>query len=355
MKTDTLERRFLLVSAMGNLGSAGLGLVFAALTTSQAILLDGLFDVAYFITALFTLKVARLVHREDDERFPVGYAFFEPLTNGIKGVMVLGISIMALAGAVRALVSGGRQVVAGMAILYGVLALLLCAALAILMRRASRKHHSPLLEADAKNWLVNGAISACVVLAFGSILVLERIPSLKWAVPYVDPVIVIGVVSLSISVPVRMAWQALMELLNRAPSEEIVRQVNEAVRQGIAELPVRESFVRVLQPGRLRIVLVHVVLPADFPVTTLQTLDAVRASTLRQLKDRHLATVLDMVFTTDRRWGEPVGLLQAEGLTAPFDGVDSAPDSEHSNARTEVKSSGRPVKQDPAGAACPNP
>jgi len=351
MKTDPLERRFLLLSALGNLGSAVLGLVFAALTMSQAILLDGLFDVAYFIIALFTLKVARLVHREDDERFPIGYAFFEPLTNGIKGVLVLGISIMALAGAVLALVSGGRQVVPGMAILYGLLAVLLCGALAVLMRRGSHKLQSPLLKADARNWIVNGAISACVLLAFASILVLERIPSLRWAIPYVDPVIVIVVVLLSISVPVRMAWQALMELLNRAPPEEIARQVTEAVRQATVELPVREQFVRVLQPGRLRIVLAHVVLPADFHVTTLQTLDVVRARTLRQLKVQHLATVLDMVFTADRRWGEPVGLTQGEGLTAAFGKVDSG----HSRLCPEANCGGTLVKKGTANAACPKP
>ncbi len=332
---------------MGNLGSAVLGLVFAALTTSQAILLDGLFDVAYLITALFTLKVARLVHREDDERFPFGYAFFEPLTNGIKGVLVLGISIMALAGAVRALVSGGRHIAAGLAIVYGVLALLLCGALAVLLRRASRKHPSPLLKADAKNWIVNGALSACVVLAFVSILVLERIPPLKGVVPYMDPLIVIAVVLLSMSVPVRMAWQALMELLHRAPAEEIVRQVNEAVHQATAELPVKERFVRVLQPGRLRIVLAHVVLPADFPVTTLPTLDAVRARTLRQLKDRHLATVLDMVFTADRRWGEPVGLMQAEGLTAALGRDKLELKSDHSEQQTKVHSGRVPAKPGP--------
>jgi len=325
IKTDSGERRYLFLSAMGNLGSAVLGLVFAALTTSQAILLDGLFDVAYFITALFTLKVARLVHREDDERFPVGYAFFEPLTNGIKGVMVLGISIMALAGALQALVSGGRQIVAGLAILYGSLAVVLCAVLAVVMRRASRKHHSPLVKADAENWIVNGAISSCVVLAFTSILVLERIPSLQWMVPYVDPVIVISVVLLSISVPVRMAWRALMELLNRAPSDEIVDQVKEAVRHGITELPAREHFVRVLQPGRLRIVLVHVVLPSDLPMMTLDRFDVARARTLKQLRDRHLATVLDMVFTADRRWGEPAGLTPPEGLLAELDAVEEQP------------------------------
>lgn len=314
--TNRSERRFLQISAGGNLVSACLGLTFAALTSSQAILLDGFFDLVYFSAALFTLKVSRLVHRVDDAHFPVGYAFFEPLTNLIKGLLVTGISLMALAGALQALFSGGRQIAANLAIAYGCLAVLLCVAMVAVMKHGGRKHESPLLRADSENWIVNGAISACVVLAFASILVLERIPSLHGLIPYVDPTIVIAVVSFSFWIPVRMAWNALMQLLNRAPSEAIVEEVNAAVRESIADLPVSESFVRVLQPGRARAVLVHVVLPHDHPPQSLQELDAVRARTLWRLKELHLATALDMLFSTDRRWGEPVALTQSNELTA---------------------------------------
>lgn len=55
-------------------------------------------------------------------------------------------------------------------------------------------------------------------------------------------------------------------------------------------------------------VLAHVVLPSEFQVDGLPTLDAVRAETLKELKTTHLATVLDMVFTADPVWGAPTGL-----------------------------------------------
>jgi len=92
----------------------------------EAIMLDGVFNLTYFATGLFTLKVARLIARGDDERFPYSYAFFEPLVNGLKGVLVLGVSIMAVVGAVQALVGGGRHIAAGMAISYGTFASIVC-------------------------------------------------------------------------------------------------------------------------------------------------------------------------------------------------------------------------------------
>ena len=308
------ERQTLLISAAGNVLIGIVGIIFAIFSSSQAILLDALFNLTYFATGLFTLKVATLVQQGDDERFPLGYAFFEPLINGLKGVLVLGVSIMALAGAVQSLFIGGRAIAAGLAIGYGIFAATACWLLAIVTRRGAKRTGSPLVLADAENWLVNGAISSAVLLAFISILFIRKTP-LDFMVPYIDPSLVIIVVLISISVPVRMAWQALMELLNRTPSPKIVEQVEEIVKKCTAKLPVQMLYVRVIQPGRTRMVMVHLVLPADFHIEGLPSLDAVRIKTLNELKNAHLATVLDVVFTADPTWGAPAGL---DGAATPI-------------------------------------
>jgi predicted Co/Zn/Cd cation transporter (cation efflux family) len=230
-RTEQKERPYLLLAAAGNLTIGCVGLVVSVISSSQAILLDGLFNLTYFIVGLFTLKVARLVQKGDDERFPYGYAFFEPL--------------------------------------------------------------------------VNTAISAAVLVAF-AVMHLIRDTGLDFLVPYVDPVVVLVVVLISISVPVRMAWQALMELLNRTPSAQIVEDVRKIISESTSALPVEQLFVRVIQPGRTRMVLVYVVLPSDYAPGPLTSLDALRMSTLERLREAHLATVLDMVFTADEKWGAPL-------------------------------------------------
>ena len=276
-------------------------------------MLDGLFNLTYFATGLFTLRVARLVQRGDDERFPYGYTFFEPLVNGLKGVLGLGISVLALFDALAALLSGGREIAAGAAIGYGVFATAACWALAGITRQGARRSGSILVEADAENWLVNGAISSAVLLAFLCILLL-RGTRFEGFIPYVDPSLVVVVVLISISVPVRMAGRAVMSLLNRAPAPEIVEQTTDIVKRSTAHLPVTDLFVRVIQPGRVRSVLVHVVLPADFEIRGLPELDAVRARTLKALQTAHAGTFVDMVFTADRAWGAP-GPIQSPGRT----------------------------------------
>ena len=300
-----LEKKYLLISAFGNVLVGGIGIVVAAVSSSQAILLDGLFNLTYFATGLFTIRVASLVAGGDDERFPHGYAFFESLVNGIKGMLVLGVSIMALVGAVQALFTGGREVDAGMGIGYAVFASTACCVIAVITRRGTQSTGSPLLRADAENWVVNAAISCCLLVAFAGILLL-RVMGLAALAPYVDPVVVLAVVAISIFVPVRMASRALMELLNRAPTKDVIRQVTDIVDANLTGLPVQERFIRVVQPGRQRMVLVHVVLSTDYRPDGLSPMDAIRQRTYDALREAHVATIVDVLFTAERQWGAPL-------------------------------------------------
>jgi predicted Co/Zn/Cd cation transporter (cation efflux family) len=298
------EQKYLKISALGNVVVGTVGITVAAVSSSQAILLDGLFNLTYFATGLFTVRVASLVAGGDDERFPHGYAFFEPLINGMKGMLVLGVSIMALVGAVQALLAGGRAIEVGPAVGYGIIASMACWVVAMVTRRGAQVTGSPLVQADAENWIVNAAISSCVLLAFAGIVVLQTM-GLDDAVPYVDPVIVLTIVLISIGVPVRMAKNALLGLLNRAPSSDVVQQVTDIVDANLAALPVEERFVRVVQPGRQRMVLVHVVLPTEYRPDGLREFDTIRSRTHEALCEAHVATFVDVLFTTDRKWGAP--------------------------------------------------
>ena len=66
-----MEERAIKLTVWGSLGMAALGLVFAALTGSDAILLDGAYSLINFAVALVSLYVSRLVQRPDDDSFPL--------------------------------------------------------------------------------------------------------------------------------------------------------------------------------------------------------------------------------------------------------------------------------------------
>jgi cation diffusion facilitator family transporter len=295
------EQRSLRISASGCFVIAVVALWASYLSSSQAILLDGFFNATYFLAGLFTIKVSRLVLQGDDVHFPFGYSFFEPLVNGIKGLLILGVSVMALIGALQALLSGGRSIEAGIAMAYGAFAWIM----AWITHRGYKQSASPLLKVDADGWIVNAAISTAVLLAFVGIWIIEGSPYAFMA-PYIDPVLVLVVVLISLSVPIRMAWTALMGLLNRAPSPEITEQVTTIISNSLEPLPVKELFVRVIQPGRVRWILAHVVLPVDYSPADLRALDRQRSETLEALKGNYQNVILDLLFTTERTWGAPM-------------------------------------------------
>lgn len=294
------ERAALRLSAGAALLIGLLGLTVALLSGSGAILLDGLFNLCFFATALLTLRVATLVTRPDDERYPFGYIFFEPLINTVKGLLILGISALALFDALVALATGGRPVAVGPAVAYAVTATLACALVVLALRRAER---SPLVAADIENWTVNAAISGGVLAGFLLAAALLR-AGRPGAAAYVDPAMVALVVLVSLAVPVNMALRGILALLNRAPRPAVVAGMEAAVRAALGEVPVERLWIRAVQPGRTTYCTVHVLVS---PGTNLDLLraDALRGRVISSLAARHAPVVVDVVFTGTEAYAAP--------------------------------------------------
>ncbi len=299
----TTERSGLLLSACVALLIGVVATASAIATASQAILLDGLFNLVYFMVSLATLRVSRLASGPDDERFPFGYGYFESLVNAGKGLLILGVSGFALFDATLTLLEGGHRIAAGLAIGYALFATLICSLTAWVLGRTLHHVDSPLVRADRDNWVVNSVISGAVLLAFC------LIPLLQWAdwqapIPYIDSLLVIAVVVLCLGVPVRMASGAILELLNRRPPSAVAVPVRAAVERALADLPARRIHVRMVRPGRTLYVVVHVVLPDTYPVSSVQQFDAIRERVDREVRDAYATPVIDVVFTASDRWAE---------------------------------------------------
>jgi cation diffusion facilitator family transporter len=300
-----IERNILISSAVAALTLGVLGVALAMLCNSRAILLDGLFNLAYFLAAVFTLKVSSLVRRPEDEAFPFGYGYFDSLINGVRGLLVLGISALALVDTAITIAEGGRRIEAELAIAYGIAAVAVCTVTAYSLYLAYRRTHSALVRADLQNWMVNATISCGVLVAFIAIPVMEQ-RDLEDVVPYVDPGLVAFVVLVCLAVPIRIAWRALMELFHRAPPESVSGPVTATIREALAGLPARKIHVRMARMGRTIYASVHVVLPRDHTIDGLAALDAIRKRLDGALRLSHPNVIADLMFTAEERWAEPV-------------------------------------------------
>jgi cation diffusion facilitator family transporter len=279
--------------------------VGAALATgSVAILLDAAFNLTFFVIALVTLRVARLVKLPDDDDFPFGYQQHEPLINLIKALLVIAVSAYALVDSVLVLIRGGAEVAAGAALVYSALALAVSGTVWLRLRRAAPALRSPLVDNDLGNWMVNTAISAGMVVAFAIALVLVR-TGRDAAAGYIDAAFVIAVVLLTIAVPLREARDAIGGLLNEAPDDAKVAEVRADVAGALTGLGEERFYLRVLKPGRTTYVLVHVLVAEGGRGLTVTEADAFRERILVALAPRHAPLDLDVVFTGDPVFAAP--------------------------------------------------
>ena len=171
----TSEVRALSLSAAAALILGVMGVAVSLATGSGAILLDGAFNLSFFLTALVTLRVVRLLRRPDDRDYPFGYLYFEPLINTVKALLILTIALVALIDAGVSLYRGGNEVSAGLAVTYAAFGTAICGLLVLALRRARRRAASPLVEADIENWFVNLAIT----VAYAGGLLPGAVPAAK--------------------------------------------------------------------------------------------------------------------------------------------------------------------------------
>ena len=300
----TIEIRALVLSTAAALVLGVLGLIVALATGSGAILLDGAFNLCFSVTALVTLRVARLLERPDDRQYPFGYLHFEPLINMVKGLLILGVGLIALIDAALSLYRGGTEVSAGLALAYAAFATVFCGVIFFALRRARCGAASPLVEGDLENWVVNLAVSGGMFAAFCLALILQR-AGMAAAARLVDPILVSLVVLLTLPVPIRMAGRGLMALLQRAPAEAVVAAIEERVRGALAHLPMRALYVRVVQPGRTTYAMVHVLLGEAEAGLDIKGADALRRAVVAAVAARHTPVIVDVVFTAIEEFAAP--------------------------------------------------
>lgn len=217
------------------------------------------------------------------------------------GVLILAICMFALISAITALLSGGRYMNAGYAIIYTGSAALIGIMVAINQNRIAKKVKSPILEVDAKNWLMDGMISFGAGLGFlGAYLI--RGTQFDFLYSYVDPLLVSVIVLIMIRMPLVTILDNFMEIIQVAPEYELQDEVTKAVSETIQEIPYREQNVRMMKTGRYFYVLIHVILNPDYAVGRIDSLDRIRTDITRALKKIPQHIVVDTVFTSEDSW-----------------------------------------------------
>ena len=305
MTTQTgLEDHAIKLTIAGNVGMGVLGVSFAVYTGSEAILLDGVFSAIAFAIALVTLYIARLVRQPGNDKYPFGYAVFEPMLNLAKGLIIAIVMVFAASTAISVILEGGRTIELGAAVLYAVIAAAGCGLLAREIHRLAGITGSPIVAVDARNWIVDGLFSVAVAVGFGAVFLLEG-SRYAWLVPYADSIIVLFLVLAAIPLPYKVIRENWGQITGIAPRHEVQRRIHDIISQVLTSVPHRNYHLRLTHIGRLLYLQLYVVVPVD-DVTAEDSVrqDQLRSSLYDSVVREFPDLAMDLVITTDPLWVE---------------------------------------------------
>ncbi|AXK55366.1 MULTISPECIES: cation diffusion facilitator family transporter [Pseudomonas] len=276
------------------------GIVTGFVSGAQSILFDGFFSlIATFIKVLM-LITAKLIAKESNHRFQFGFWHLEPMVLLIEGSFLLLIAIYAFLNGVFGIINGGREVELGMVIFYAGFFAVTEFAYFFYVRRRNRKLKSSLIQFDNISWLVDAMLSVGLLVSFIIALLLKQYGHGQWAV-YVDPAILI-LLALSMLPPaLKILRPALRDVLGIAP-DQLDEKVRSVMEEAMVAYGFQEYISYVQKHGRARFIEIHIVLPADYPLQDVATLDRLREEISSELGEADAARWLTISFTGDRKW-----------------------------------------------------
>ncbi len=233
----------------------------------------------------------------------------------VKAAALGGLCVYALVGGVADILGGGREVEAGWALAYAVVATVGGGVVALVMRRRSRSG-SDLVRAEAAEWIGDALLSLGVLAGFGVSLVLQLTGRADLA-RFVDPAMVAVISAAFLRVPGRLIVEGFRELLAMSPAAEINDRLRAVVAAVEREHGFAESFLRASKVGRRLDVEIDFVVDDGSTAQTVRQFDDVPVPTWRSGSGRS-------VWPPRCRWASPpiAGGLSERGPPALGRAVD---------------------------------
>lgn len=305
------EQQALKTSLVGILIVAALGIGFGIFSGSFAILFDGVFSLVDAVMSIVSITVAGLIaksvsnglSRRTQNRFTMGFWHFEPIVLAVNALLMMSVAAYALFQAISALLTGGREVEFGAAVIYAAVVVVLTFAIGFIEHRANKRIRSALVAIDVKGWIMAGGVTGALLIAFLIGMIIEGTEA-AWAMPYVDPAVLTVVALLLLPVPFSTLRQSLAEISLITPPELKARA--EKTADSIAE---SEGFtdyrVYASQQGRARTIDVVLYVPAGLPPRPLEDWDRIRDQVRTELGGDDPHSWITVSFTTKVPPGPP--------------------------------------------------
>ncbi|WP_170424292.1 cation transporter [Ruegeria arenilitoris] len=305
-----LEGRALIVAMVGNLFMGAAGILAGVLSNSNAIMMDGLFSLVGFGSALLGRQISLRIDAGPDKRRPFGYAADEAIFSTFRALSLLGLVLFAITNAGKNIYSyyngmTPEPLIFGPMFLYfatiGLTCLLLWAFHFFTWRKTGKT--SAILRLEAKASLFDGLFTAAAGIGLGAIY-LFRDGALAAIAPIGDSIIVLFLCLLAIGSYLRDFRGGLGELAYATASPDLLAAARRALRPVITEDGGALRDMSVIKQGRTVLITVY------YDPLRAITADQVDTLNLRMIADARQAIdgadVYLMISQYARRWPDEI-------------------------------------------------
>lgn len=294
------ERLALKLSLAGTVLLTSLGIGYGLYVGSNAILLDGMFSFLSMGMTGLSLYTAYLVSKPDDRQFQFGYAHIEPLINVVNGLLILLTCLFAFLSGVQTIVNGGHDIVLEHAMVYAVVSTICCFAIYFTETYIARSEQSELVRVDSQEWLVDGILSAAILVGFIIVILLDQLGYSRWNA-YVDPILVSTLAIAASVLPIKVLRRNLREVLLVAPHDNVQRHVDRVIERLSRQYRFDGYTHHFAKTGRQYDLEVNILVKNDAYWTTKRQ-DFIRQLLWDELADDLGDTWLSVTFTGQERW-----------------------------------------------------
>ena len=109
-KNEKFEKSALRISLTGNLIFVILELAVAIYTSSQAVLLDSVYDGVELLMIFVSIILVPLLYKPSNENHPFGYLQVETLFVVVKGIIMTAVTAGLIINNIQIIIHGGRHV-----------------------------------------------------------------------------------------------------------------------------------------------------------------------------------------------------------------------------------------------------
>lgn len=260
--TEAPNRFFLTRYAWASIATALVTIAVKAgawyLTGSVGMLSDAMESLVNLAGAVMALAMLTVAARPADETHAYGHSKAEYFSSGLEGALILLAAASIAFAAVKRLLAPQPLEHVGVGITVLMVAALVNLAVALVLLRAAKQHHSITLEADGHHLLVDVWTSVAVVAGVGLVAVTG------WQ--RIDPIVGLGVAVNIVLTGLRIVRKSVLGLMDTALPAEEQAKLREVLERYARDDGVEFHALRTRQSGARRFISVHVLVPGDWTV-----------------------------------------------------------------------------------------